>query len=189
MIAFAFLMTVAIQPPGIAPTVNHAGNSPLVVSRRVGVTSPPALVRAWHRQFLHREPDPRDVSGWTYWFRLGRSRTQVLAAILSTDEYYRHAGATTEGFVQSLFADTGQGEHGQAELSRWLSRARGMSREGLAASFLAAHPEALEPDPGDAGQVVVGRRQSPGMQTVGSPRVARREEQDRTRQLAGAPGR
>jgi hypothetical protein len=164
-------MTLAIQPREIAAIENDAGHSTLAVSRTLPVTSGPALVRAWHRQFLHREPAPRDVSGWSYWFRLGRTRTQVLAAILSTDEYYRYAGATSEGFVDTLFADARLGERAAAERSTWLSRARTMSRESLAATFLAAHPEALSPDPGDAGKVVVGRLQSPDNQTVSSPRV------------------
>jgi hypothetical protein len=142
------------------------------------ITSPPALVRAWHREFFHREPDAREVAGWSYWFRLGRSRQQVLAALLSTDEYLSRAGDSPEELVEALFEDGARREPSAEERESWSTRARSMSRDALAVAFLQNHPEALRARPQDAYPVVVGRR-TPGVEMISSPARSRRPAEGR----------
>jgi hypothetical protein len=139
-------------------------------------TSGPAPVRTWHRQYFHREPDLRSVAGWSYWFRLGHSPEQVLAAMLSTDEYYRRAGSTPEGLVQAMFDDGAPGELVGDARQAWLRRARGTDRGALAASFVQAHPEALQAHGEVARSVLAARQRSVTSQAVGAqPRAQRRE--------------
>ena len=103
-----------------------------------------ALVRAWHRQYFHREPDMRSVAGWCYWFRLGRSEHEVLAGILSTDEYWRRSERSSK-FVHSLFLD-GAKDKGTVAAQQALLKHSHLGREALADLFLRIYPQALRPD-------------------------------------------
>jgi len=107
--------------------------------------SGPALVRSWHRQYFHREPEPRTVAAWSYLFRLGNSREAVLAAMLSTDEYYFRAGQTPDGLIAALFDDSASDRVSAETRKAWLARARTLDRRDLVARFLRAHPEAIQP--------------------------------------------
>ena len=86
------------------------GSVELANGQTTAKLSRPALVRAWHRQYFHREPDARAVASWSYLFRLGRTEQEVLSSMLSTDEYYSRAGRTPEGLVRALFEDGAQNQ-------------------------------------------------------------------------------
>jgi len=51
--------------------------------------SNPGQVRLWYREYLHKEPDDRIVAKWSFLFRMGRTKQQVLHDILTTEGYYR----------------------------------------------------------------------------------------------------
>jgi hypothetical protein len=131
-----------------------AGSVEVAVGKPTPKTSRPALVRAWHRQYFHREPDARAVASWSYLFRLGRSEQDVLSAILSTDEYYSRTGRTSEGFVRALFEDGAQRQLTTERHQALVSRAREMDRRSLAATFLKTYPEALRAGPSHVGIMV-----------------------------------
>jgi hypothetical protein len=123
---------------------------------RTPALSRPALVRAWHRQYFHREPDARAVASWSYLFRLGRTEQEVLAVMLSTDEYYNRAGRTSEGLVRALFEDGAQTQLTSERRQALLSRSRDLDRRNLAATFLQTYPEALRAGPSHVGVMVAG---------------------------------
>jgi len=139
-------------------TICLIGSVNVATGQTAANISRPALVRAWHRQFLHREPDARSVAAWSYWFRLGHSEQEVLAAVLSTDEYYRRAGGTSEGLVLAMFEDGAQGQLTHEGRQALLRRAR--DREALAAAFVQTYPEAIRPRPTNS-NVLLAKSQAP----------------------------
>jgi len=124
-------------------TLFLVGSLQVASGQTTATISRPALVRAWHRQYFHREPDARAVASWSYLFRLGRSEQEVLSAMLSTDEYYSRAGRTSQGLVQALFEDGAQSQLTSERRQALLSRARDLDRRNLAATFLQTYPQAL----------------------------------------------
>jgi len=129
------------------------GSVEVAIGQTSARISRPALVRAWHRQYFHREPEARAVASWSYLFRLGYREQEVLSAMLSTDEYYGLAGGTSEGFVLALFDDGAQGQFTKKGRKALLSRTRGLSRRSLATTFLQTYPEALRAGPSHAGVI------------------------------------
>jgi hypothetical protein len=131
--------------------------------------SGPALVRAWYRQYFHREPEPRSVAVWSYLFSLGNSREAVLARMLSTDEYFRSAGGTAEGLVAGWFEDGAANEPSPEARNAWAERARSLDRQSLATQFVQAHPEALRPKSGTSALVVAERQRSRAVARAAAP--------------------
>jgi hypothetical protein len=130
------------------------GSTEAAVGQMTTTISRPALVRAWHRQYFHREPDARTVASWSYLFRLGRTEQEVLSAMLSTDEYYTRSGRTSEGLVQALFEDGVQSRLTSDRRRALLSRSNDLDRRNLAAMFLQTYPEALRAGPSHVGIMV-----------------------------------
>jgi len=130
------------------------GSTEAAVGQMTTTISRPALVRAWHRQYFHREPDAREVASWSYLFRLGRTEQDVLSAMLSTDEYYNRSGRTSEGLVQALFEDGVQSRLTSERRRALLSQADDLDRRNLAATFLQTYPEALRTGPSHVDIVV-----------------------------------
>ncbi len=62
-------------------------------------------IRLWYRQYLGRDVDADGLQHWLGHLRAGRSLRDIQAGILGSDEYYRNAGGTPEGFVFMLFRD------------------------------------------------------------------------------------
>jgi len=130
------------------------GSVELANGQTTAKLSRPALVRAWHRQYFHREPDARAVASWSYLFRLGRTEQEVLSSMLSTDEYYSRAGRTPEGLVRALFEDGAQNQLTSERRQALLSSARDLDRRNVAATFLRTYPEALRAGPSRVGVMV-----------------------------------
>jgi hypothetical protein len=114
----------------VAPAPWHPAGYP-----RAAQGSPEDLVRSWYVQFLHREPDPL----WSVWVeavRNGQEPNAVLAAILSSQEYYDKAGGTPEGFVQALFQDTTGRRPTPEEMGYWIRRVVDRDRTDVAYAVL-----------------------------------------------------
>jgi hypothetical protein len=71
----------------------------------VQAQSPEQIVIGWYQRFLDRVPDDAGLRSWAGGLRRGDSPSDLLAQILASDEYYKRAGSTPEGFVAKLFAD------------------------------------------------------------------------------------
>jgi len=155
-------------------TLCLVGSVEAVHGQTAAKISRPALVRAWHRRYFHREPDARAVASWSYLFRLGRSEQEVLSAMLSTDEYYGRAGRTSEGLVQALFDDGAQSQLTSERRQTLLTRARDLDRRDLAATFLRTYPEALRARPSPVGVMVADLPKPVKVEAERSPPPSRR---------------
>ena len=104
-----------------------------------------ALVRSWYRKYLNREGDPAGVALWVGSLRQGNPPEAVLATILASDEYYRKAGGTPHGLVQTLFLEiTGRTPTG-AERGYWENRLyRGERMDGIY-DLLLRYPQTAAP--------------------------------------------
>lgn len=92
-------------------------------------------VRNWQRRFLDREPDAAGMASWSYLLKRGDNPRSVLAKFLSTDEYYRHCGGTTEAFVARIFKDFRRSASVLAQWQRW---AANRDRHVVVSAFLEA---------------------------------------------------
>src|SRR5262249_40060503 len=95
----------------------------------------------WYRQFLNRDADPSGMAAWTDSLRGGNPPEAVLGTILASDEYYRKAGYTPEGFVQSLYRDVVGRYPTREEFSYWLQRTNAEGRQSAATALLAQYPQ------------------------------------------------
>jgi hypothetical protein len=64
-----------------------------------------AAVAGYYMQFLGRAALPSEVSPWVNLLQSGGSREQVIAAIVSSDEYFQKQGGTNTQFVDQLYLD------------------------------------------------------------------------------------
>jgi len=109
-------------------------------------TNPTARVRGWYRQFFNREMD-RGALRWINDLQRGVDPNQVLAQILSSDEYYQLAGSTPEGFVRQLFDDLRGREPTRDELRDWTRRLQTLKREQVALALIREGPGPQPPTP------------------------------------------
>src|SRR5262249_29290088 len=109
-------------------------------------TNPTARVRGWYRQFFNREMD-RGALRWINDLQRGLDPNQVLAQILSSDEYYQLAGSTPEGFVRQLFDDLRGREPTRDELRDWTRRLQTLKREQVALALIREGPGPQPPTP------------------------------------------
>jgi hypothetical protein len=100
---------------------------------------PTSLVDYWYRTFLGRGIDP-GASGWVTQLSQGVSADKILAAILSSDEYYGRAGRTPQGFIALLYGDVLKRPPNPAELNFWVRRMYTEDRATIADELLAQNP-------------------------------------------------
>lgn len=101
---------------------------------------PQTLVRSWYERYLRREPDA-GATAWARSLRMGHSAEDVLATILSSQEYYTAAGGNGPGFVRQLLIDLTGRNPTATEISHWVGRLRFESRKDVAYRLLLQHPQ------------------------------------------------
>jgi hypothetical protein len=100
---------------------------------------PNSLVDYWYRTYLGRPAD----SGITYWVNhlaQGDSPDSVLAGLLASDEYYKRAGGTPQGFITLLHRDIIKRDPSPAEMDFWVRRMYTEDRQGVADDILTQNP-------------------------------------------------
>ena len=100
-----------------------------------------SLIDYWYRTYLGR-PGVGDT-GMDYWvnhLRQGDSPDSVLAGILASDEYYKKAGYTPEGYIAQLFSDLLKRRPSPSELDFWVRRLYTEDRQGVADELLTQNP-------------------------------------------------
>jgi hypothetical protein len=100
---------------------------------------PSSLVDYWYRTYLGRPAD----SGLTFWvnhLQQGDPPDSVLAGILGSDEYYKRAGGTPDGFVGLLFRDIVKRQPSPSEMDFWVRRQYTEDRQSVADEILTQNP-------------------------------------------------
>jgi hypothetical protein len=98
------------------------------------------LVEGWYQHFLGRPGDPSS-SYWIDQIRQGQPPDNVLAQVLSSQEYYDKGGRSPQGFVEKLHLDlTGQPPSPEA-LNYWVSGLVQTSRQEVAHALLTRYPQ------------------------------------------------
>src|SRR5262249_27047202 len=102
------------------------------------------LVQGFFVVFLGRAALPGEESGWVALFLRGQTEEQVLAAFLSTADFYDRAGTLTRGgsgderFVRALYRLLFERVPSDAELAGWLAALPRLGRGGVASLLLAS---------------------------------------------------
>src|SRR5439155_26083874 len=63
------------------------------------------LVQGYYANFLHRTASTVEVQGWVNALGRGVSDEQVIAAFVSSTEYYQHAGHTLSTWLDQVYLD------------------------------------------------------------------------------------
>jgi len=92
-------------------------------------------VARWYERFLGREPDPYSAT-WVNALRRGSEPEQVVSGILGSDEYYRRAGSTPEGFVRQIFLDLVGNRPPPRQMDYWVRQLYHRSRDDVAYAIL-----------------------------------------------------
>jgi len=98
-----------------------------------------SLVEYWYNKYLGRQGDPT-MATWVNSLNQGTPPDQVLTGILASDEYYRRAGGTPQGFIARLYADVLNQTASAATLDFWTRRMYTVDRPTLIMEFLHQHP-------------------------------------------------
>ena len=99
----------------------------------------------WCWRFLHRPPSAQDIANGQA-INAGQTTAQeVLAMLLSCDEYYVLAGSVDSVWVQKVHQDAGDGFPNQTIVQQWLDKLAMHSpgypgRLLLVEQFLTRHP-------------------------------------------------
>jgi hypothetical protein len=67
--------------------------------------SPEYMVETWYRQYLGRHVDPLGIEFWGGRLRAGHPPGEVLAGVLSSEEYFNMHGGSDDQFVHALYRD------------------------------------------------------------------------------------
>jgi len=100
---------------------------------------PQSLVEYWYNKYLGRAGDPT-MATWVNSLSQGTPADQVLTGIIASDEYYRRAGATPEGFIARLYSDVLGRTPNVTELDFWVRRMYTEDRPTLIMEFLHQNP-------------------------------------------------
>lgn len=130
---FAIAIAASLSVPAMAPA-----QSPYY-RRSPTAGNAGTLVRTDYERYLHREPGP-DASTWIQDLRTGSMPNDVLAGILSSDEYYAKAGGTRPDYVRRLYVDVLGREPLPAEINYWVGRLHYESPGRIAHIMLRHHP-------------------------------------------------
>lgn len=125
-----------IVSSGIAPVVNGIEHSPEAYAH---------LLRGWYVHYLGRPTPPSDseIQGFVNAFQAGATEEQILAAFLSSDEFFNYAnnrlistGTSSERFVKALYVLLLNRTPGDPEVQAWVAQLPFLGRQGIASTFL-----------------------------------------------------
>ena len=131
--AFAFTLGLLLCSSSLAQAQSY-------YYRSTAPGDPQTLVRSWYERYLRREPDS-GAAAWVQALRQGHSAEDVLASILSSQEYYAAAGRTPQGYVRRLYMDLVGRAPSLTEDSYFASRMRFEGRKEVAYRMLLRHPQ------------------------------------------------
>lgn len=100
------------------------------------------LVKTWYLTYLGRPAQSGEEQGWVTDLLRGVPEETVLAAILSSDEFFiraetlRSAGTANEQYIQALYSLLLQRNAGSNEVGGWLSVLPRAGRSAIALAFL-----------------------------------------------------
>lgn len=83
----------------------HLDRSLVVNSLLTSVEYRTLLVQSYYQTHLGRPADQGGLNFWINKLRAGVSDEQVLAGIISSDEYFQKQGSTSDGFVRALYRE------------------------------------------------------------------------------------
>lgn len=86
------------------------------------------LANEWVKTYLGRQPTEKELSILRQRLRTGANPLAVQSSILSSDEYYKKCGGTTNGFIHGLFMDVLGRKATPQELLRLTAKANGLGR-------------------------------------------------------------
>ena len=109
-----------------------------------------ALVSGWIHQFLGRAPNRQDIANGQAIDAGAQDPTDLLAGVVSCDEYYNRAGGDDSRYIQKLFRDVVGRQPSQREADYWVRRLQneppGMDgRTDVAFALLRRYPPNLTP--------------------------------------------
>jgi hypothetical protein len=102
-----------------------------------------ALVNFWYQHFLHRNAD-FGAATWVNALQSGQPPAQVLATILSGQEYFLNAGGTQPAFIRALYIDLTGSPPLPVQMQYWLNRSMYTSRRHIAYELLLFYPTAWQ---------------------------------------------
>jgi hypothetical protein len=100
------------------------------------------FVRHLYERFLGRQAQNGEAMGWALALFNGESEEKVLAAFLSSDEFYNHAqqmvatGTADQRYVTALYEFVLNRQPTSAELSSWVTALPTLGRAGVATAFV-----------------------------------------------------
>jgi hypothetical protein len=77
-------------------------------------------LQGYYQRFLNRTPASSEEAIWLNALNHGTSRTSVVYAIVTSDEYFALAGGTNAGFITKLYTDLYDRTPTSGEVSFWL---------------------------------------------------------------------
>lgn len=99
------------------------------------------LVRSGYERYLRREPGPGGAT-WVQALQNGQTRQDLMASLLSSDEYLAKAGGTRPGYVRQLYRDVIGRDPLPAEVNYWVGRLQYETPKEIAYVMLRRHPQA-----------------------------------------------
>ena len=121
-------------------------------------------VTAYYNEYLHRATDTAGLAAHVWALQNGSSQSQVIAAILASDEYFARQGAASIPFVESLYTSVlGRPSEPAGLDANVAALERGASRASVALAFLTS-PEYGRNLATYAYLELLGRNASPGEQ-------------------------
>lgn len=119
------------------------------------------IVSEAYRDLLAREPDPAGLAFWSSRIIDRLTEAGLRAEILASDEFFRRAGSSDEGYLTDLYRRILGREPDPGGRAFWLARLRdGRPRREVARAFLSS-PESIDRSP----LSVAGTQPAPGSRT------------------------
>jgi hypothetical protein len=101
------------------------------------------LIQSWYQRFLARSATPGEVSAWLTVLTTGGTDEQVIANIVSSNEYFHlpRVGATNSGYVSALYQSLLGRPPSPNELTTWLTAMSGSTTRLQVAQAILASTE------------------------------------------------
>ncbi len=99
------------------------------------------LVRSGYERYLGREPGATGAT-WVQGLRNGQTREDLMASLLSSDEYFAKAGGTRTGYVRQLYRDVIGRDPLPAEINYWTGRLQYETPKEIAYVLVRRYPQA-----------------------------------------------
>lgn len=92
-------------------------------------------IKEVYLKYLRRTPNLEGLSFWTGLLSSGKTTEEIVAAILSSQEYFTLSGGTNEAYVKALFSDVLNRRPSDVEADCWISLLNSHSATRLAIAF------------------------------------------------------